>query len=134
MWTHLRLAASTGKMNAAELFHAVTAGPAAVWGMKSSGNLSAGWQADLVVASPPNGEFLSVQPKDILMVMRAGQVVLYDQRIAESLPASVVNVAAYAPVQLGGAIKYCIGNLPQLIRDILNCYPAAQLPVATCAN
>lgn len=134
MWTHLRLAASTGKMNSNEIFHAVTAAPAAVWGMKNSGTLATGKHADLVVADPPDGNFLSVQPKDILLVMRGGRVVLYDESIAAKLPAAAVNGAVFAPVQLDKAVKYCIGNLPQLIQEIRNCYPQAQLPVSPCAN
>lgn len=133
MWTHLRLAASTGKMDASELFHAVTGGPAAVWGMKNSGSLAPGKQADLVIANATNGDFLSVQPEDILLVLRGGQIVLYDESMAERLTAAV-NRAAFAPVQLSGTVKYCIGNLPQLIRDIRKCYPQAQLPVEPCAN
>lgn len=133
MWTHLRLAASTGKMNAAELFHAVTAGPAAVWGMKNTGSLAPGKLADLVVADAWNGDFLSVQPRDILLVMRRGQIVLYDERIAGRLSA-VVNRSVFVPVLLSGAVKYCIGNLPQLIREIRNYYPQAELPVEPCAN
>ncbi len=132
LWDHLRRARALGGLDDRELFSALTDGADRVWGRAPAGRADAD-RRDVVVArkkTPSRWDaFFALDPEDILLVVRAGRVVLHDASIDLGLaPAGStrVRVGAREKVvaedvgQLVGAIRAhgVEPNLPfALVRD-----------------
>jgi hypothetical protein len=87
VWTHLRRARAIGSLDDRELFAAVTSRAVRVW-RRGSAALVPGEPADVVVARKKASDrwdaFFAVEPEDILLVVRGGEVVLSDVAVAVS--------------------------------------------------
>ena len=116
----------------AELFEMLTINPSEAWGMKNKATLDKGNTADLVVARKKSGlkgldMFYGLNPEDILLVMHAGQIRLFDEELAKQLG----ETKGFSKVKLGNSIKNAYGDLPALINSIKKYYPEVYLPVET---
>jgi cytosine/adenosine deaminase-related metal-dependent hydrolase len=129
LWSHLRLARSLGDLEDRELFAALTAGARTAWGLRGSGRLAAGETADVVVARKKTrgtwDAFFAVEPKDILLVLRAGKVLLCDA----SLPLTPEGVAS-SVVRVDGSDKRVAEDVPGLLAAIRSWGVAPNLPVS----
>ena len=119
IWEHLRIARSSGLIYDADLFEALTSTPAQVWKL-NTGAIAAGRDADLVIAQVPGGDFYSIDPRDILMVMQKGKVRLYDQRIANLAKPHATGV--FTETSVNGYIKYVTGDWQGLINETKKYY------------
>ncbi|MES2418174.1 MAG: amidohydrolase family protein [Bacteroidota bacterium] len=127
IWEHIRTARSAKLLSDNELYETLTLNPAKTWGL-NSGDLAIGKQADLVVVKS-NGlkglaAFFEVQSKDILMVMCAGEIKLYD----ESLKFQLKSLANFSKISVNNSFKYVTGNINQLMKDIRKYQPQAAFP------
>jgi cytosine/adenosine deaminase-related metal-dependent hydrolase len=134
LWEQLRLARQTRLLTDEELFHSLTTLPAGLWGLKNAGVLKAGMDADIVVAKQQGAVagldgFFGLDPQDIQLVLKKGEIVLFDQLLLEQLNFNEGQLKGYSRVLVNGACKYVKGDLPALIRDIHEYAPALQLPV-----
>lgn len=118
IWDHLRMARINGALTDRELFDAITSTPADVWGLKNTGRLQVGAEADIVVARKHDGTtwdaFYAIEPKDILLVVRGGKIVLFD----ESLQSALKNTENYHAFEIGGAMKFCVMDVEGLRGEI----------------
>ena len=60
--------------------------PAAVWGLKGFGKIAEQYIADIVIAKKNNvsnnfDSFFSLNPEDILLILRNGEIKLFDSDI-----------------------------------------------------
>jgi hypothetical protein len=116
IWEHIRLARKTGQLTDHELFDSLTINPSSVWGL-SCGEISPLKIADIVIAKA--GDFFSVDPGNILMVIHNGQVKLFDEKLMPQM--TNIEPDNYSRILLKGAYKYVSGKLPELIEEI-KCY------------
>ncbi|HXX69476.1 MAG TPA: hypothetical protein VEK07_19995 [Polyangiaceae bacterium] len=116
-WNHLRRARSIGLLDDRELFEAVTRRGALAWRRAEGGAVAPGMDADLVVARKRTGEgfeaFFHVQPEDILLVMRAGRILLYDAVFEADLPEG-----PFSAIRLGQSEKRVAEDVPGLLATL----------------
>jgi cytosine/adenosine deaminase-related metal-dependent hydrolase len=124
LWDHLRVARQIGALTDAELYASLTDGPARVFrDLGSGGTLAPGRRADIVVArrrQPADGSFLQaffgLNPQDLMLVIRRGRILLFDESLRLTSPAS--DGARYDRVRVGDAIKMVAGGIADLVRDL----------------
>jgi cytosine/adenosine deaminase-related metal-dependent hydrolase len=128
VWNHLRRARALGDLDDPELFAAVTRSAAVVWGRAKTGSVAPGQNADLVVARKkakgPYDAFFAVEPQDILLVLRRGQVVLHDASLG--LP---VGRGPLSMVGLGGSEKWVAEDVPAVLAGMREYGVEPNLPI-----
>jgi cytosine/adenosine deaminase-related metal-dependent hydrolase len=132
IWDHLRSARETGLATDAALFEMLTRTPAEIWELPG-GALLPGRSADLTIARPRGDRrgwdaFYALDPEDVELVIRAGQVCLADGRWRPELEASGHSFKGWSRVRLGDRDKYVPGDLPGLTRQILRYDHKAYFP------
>lgn len=137
LWQQLRLARSQGMTGDAELLESLTTTPARIWGLDRGTDPEGQNQADLVIAKPRTvsgtgwDRFYNLDPEDILLVLRNGQIQYVDESVYQQLTAANYPLQNFYKIQLQEGIKYVKGNLPGLMQEIRRWHPAAEFPV-TC--
>ena len=131
IWDHLNDALQTAQLSYAALWGAVTESAAAAWNT-GNGKITAGKFADIVIVKGANkkvndGSVFKTVPGDILLVMRHGQVKLFDAALKDRLQA-YIEPETFSTISLGGNKKFVAGNLPGLAGEILKYYPDAKFP------
>jgi cytosine/adenosine deaminase-related metal-dependent hydrolase len=126
-WEHFRMAIKSGFADADQLTAMLTSLPAALWKLKNAGKLDAAMTADIIVL-PRQDAMFDNNPKDILLVIRNGQIQLIDESIAQQVRNLSVN--DFSPVQFGTNRKFVRGNFGQLVEAIQKYYPAIEYPFA----
>jgi cytosine/adenosine deaminase-related metal-dependent hydrolase len=136
IWEQLRMARKTALLTDEELFNAVTSSPAVLWNRQHTGLLKEGMHADIVIARPGGNQgsmaaFYSLNPEDILLVLKKGRIVLFDIALLDQLGFSAQEINDYSPVLMNHVCKYVIGNLPGLVHEIHQYAPGLAFPVKT---
>jgi len=135
IWEHLRAARKTGYATDSELFQMLTINPVNAWQLKNVGSLTPGYSADLVIArrkeSTDYDSFYMSNPEDILMVMHEGNIHLFDSELLVQMDNTQMPLNKFSKINVNGACKYLLGDLPELISRIKHYYPDAQIPVET---
>ena len=131
MWEQIRLAKKTGMLSENELYESLTSLPAAVWGFDNRGSLAKGKCADIVIAKQVNGidstnNFFQINPEDILMVIRNGEILLSDEDVFTQCRR---DGNEFCKIFINGTGKYVKGNLPGLIEQIKKCGLEINLPI-----
>ncbi len=132
IWEHLRMARSSKMMSDSELLDAVTQTAAGVWGL-DGGSISVNCKADIVVAENKEDlnsmdSFYSLNPENILLVMKAGRIILYDEKLHASLSKRQMITGSFSEVEMNGKKKRVVGNLPALASAIKKYNPGIQFP------
>ena len=131
-WEQIRLAKKQNKLSDEELFLALTAKAAAIWGL-NTGELAGGKYADIVVAKRKEGQgwnnFFSNDPEDILLVFHKGVPKLVDERFYHQFKPGSPGQDTFRHVQVKGNGKYLWGDLPALANEIKKFYPGVLFPV-----
>ena len=100
---------------------------------KDIGTLAINKTADICVARANNKKsfeaFYSINPGDLLLVIHKGEIVLFDSEIKNQLIESNLSFSSFSKVCMNGKIKYVLGNVTQLMIEILTYYPEAVFPV-----
>ena len=122
IWEHLRFARKLKLLEDKELFNSLTSAPAEVWDLKSFGEVKENFSADLVVAKNKfnNGleSFFSLNPEDIIMILKKGKIVLWDESIKDQLNFSGDELKLFTSIILSGGKKYISGDLKNLVNSI----------------
>ncbi|MBS1935555.1 MAG: amidohydrolase family protein, partial [Bacteroidetes bacterium] len=127
MWEQIRLAKNKTSLSSSEILDMITVKPSTVWGLQGVGKIEETYQADIVVARKQylkNNEdaFLSINPKDILLILHKGDIRFFDIGLIDQLP---VPLATFSKVVIDGSTKYVFGKLPELMNAIKGYYPQA---------
>lgn len=138
-WEQVRLARKTGLLTDQELFNALTISPAALWNKPQVGALQEGMQADIVIARQKGqagslDSFFAINPEDILLVLKQGKIVLFDESLLHQLHLSGQAMQGYSTIGVNNAGKYVAGDLPALVRAIHAHAPGLALPVKSVAQ
>jgi len=134
IWEHIQLAREFGCLSDEELLESLTSTAAAIWGLADRGRLEQGYRADLLIVKKQAGETLTEQilmtrPENILMVVNAGRVKLFDESLFDQmheLPGSTNN---FSSIIINGNKKYVEGNLPGLMNEIKKYHRQVSFPV-----
>ena len=132
IWEHLRFARKLGAMPDEALFDSVTCAPAESWRLQGKGRLTAGSQADIVVANRRGSggvydSWFEINPADIALVMQNGAVRLCDEDRCRQLSGS--QSAGFSQIRVDGSAKYVQGDLPQLMSAIKGFAPQVRFPI-----
>jgi cytosine/adenosine deaminase-related metal-dependent hydrolase len=119
-WDHLRLARRTGLLSDEELYHAVTRTPAEVFAQKR-GTFLGGHAADLVLLKSqshnPVHSFFEANTKDILLVMKNGGVILFDETIRKQVE-PLLKPNDYQPLAVQSSVKFVKGSWAELLQRL----------------
>ena len=85
LWEHLRLAKERSSITDGELFNMLTTTPAQVWGLKNYGAIKKDHVADIVIAENKNDSFFDLNPENILLVLKNGEIKLFDEKLLSQL-------------------------------------------------
>ena len=134
LWQHLRLARNEEKVSDECLVNMLTSTPAVLWGLRNSGKIAAGYNADLVVAkmkvkSDTMESFFKGNPEDILLVMHNGEILIFDEDLSDQIKANDVYYPHYSKIYMNNCAKYVKGDLPALMDKIRKYYPEAIFPI-----
>lgn len=134
LWTHLRLAREQEMVTDTELFDMLTTTPASIWGLKDRGSIKEGQQADIVIARPPGGSrgwdaFYTLDPENIQLVLRKGNIKLFSGDLYDQLARSGFDLQDFHKIYINGQGKYILGNLPDLMTGIRKYYPSVDFPI-----
>jgi cytosine/adenosine deaminase-related metal-dependent hydrolase len=130
LWEHLRLAKRKSSIGDDELFNMLTTTPAQVWGLKDHGAIKKDHVADIVIAEKIQDNFSELNPEDILLILKNGEIKLFDKKLLSQLEAGNFNKKNYSEISIKNSKKYVHGNLPGLITEIKKYYSEAKFPVA----
>ena len=128
LWEQLRLARKLRMMADEALYQSVTGTAARVWGLPDRGRLEPGGRADIVIARRPGtgGDDLAcwfeINPADILLVVKDGQVRLADESRYAQLKQQGLDVSALSRIDMPDSAKYVQGDLPALIARTASVY------------
>ncbi len=119
IWEHLRFARKQKMLSDTELYDSFTSLPARVWNLRNTGEIKESKLANLVILrSHLKDSFwdnlYASNPHDILLVLRRGQILLFDEDLVSQV--SMLAIDKFSIIQVGGRKKYILGN----ITDILN--------------
>ncbi|MEN9685137.1 MAG: hypothetical protein RLZZ28_923 [Bacteroidota bacterium] len=134
IWEHLRIAEKLGYLTREELFASITSEAADVWNIKQAASIKKGYKADLVLAKRKDqlenlDAFFALEPADILLVVKKGEIVFFDNELCEQLKLAGLSMDSYAPFYLNKTLKYGKTVLIDLIAQIKLLKEDAQLPL-----
>lgn len=129
IWQHLREAQKQNMLSDKELFDSITVNPALVWKLNEYGRLEKDFIADIVIAKKKSGDenlksFFNVDPEDILVVIKNGEIKLADESLAH-----YIIQRKFSKIFVGNACKYVEGNLQQVVETFENNYQDIKLPI-----
>ena len=122
VWEQIRLARKTNMLTDKELFDSITIMPALAWGLDDKGILADGKKADIVIAKvKANGHslnsFFQTDPNDILLVLKNGEIILFDETLFSQLR-HTITLTAFSSISLDKNVKYVKGNLQNIVNQI----------------
>ena len=129
IFEHLRKAREMKLMNDEELFASVTKTAAEVWGLKSYGEISERYIADIVIAKKRSDNsfesFYQTNPEDILLVLKNGKIILTDESVKDSISEQTEELNTFNEVKVNGRIKFIKYEIEKVLNDLkeLNFYP-----------
>ena len=131
IWEHIRDARKTGLLSDDELYNSLSSNAAMAW-QTCNAKFEPGKKADVVVARIKNNKdtlnsFFSTTPEDILLVLRNGEIQLFDAEVKKQL--TDTDLSGFSKVYINGACKYINYNVPGLMKEIRHYYPKVSFPV-----
>jgi cytosine/adenosine deaminase-related metal-dependent hydrolase len=137
MWEQLRMARDTLLLTDEELFESLTKNAATIWKRNDIVSIDINKQADIIIANANNktgfDAFYSINPKDIQLILRKGEILLFDEEIKNQLPATKLSFSAFNEICIDGQVKYIYGDIRRLTKEILSYYPDAFFPFSAPA-
>lgn len=132
-WEQLRIARKTALLTDEELFTAFTKSPADLWNIQNTGLLKEGMNADIVIARRKENltgadAFFNLNPQDILLILKKGEIVLFDQTLLSQLSLKEKEIQFYNPIFLNNSCKYVRGSLQLLVNETRKYSPGLKLP------
>jgi cytosine/adenosine deaminase-related metal-dependent hydrolase len=133
IWQHIRYARQLQLLNDEELYNSLNTTATHTWKLPC-GKIKKGRRADIVITRNKNyqndleGYFLTT-PKEILLVLNNGNTMLFDEELLPQM--AETDLSAFSKVYIQGTCKYIRFDVPKLIREIKQYYPAATFPIET---
>lgn len=132
LWNHLRLARDLNYLNEDELFFSISETASKIWGLKSKGKIKINNSADIVICKKKyknNWEsFYSINPKDILMILKNGIVVFIDSELI--IQYQNFNIDDFDVIYINSIKKYIIKGIRNLIQSINAFLPEYEFPIS----
>ncbi len=132
IWDHLHFARNLKIFNDKNLFDSVTTTPTEVWNLKYLGKIKENYTADLIIAENKFDNvwdsFFSISPEDIIMILKRGEVIYFDEKIKDQLKFSLDELRTFSKIILSGKKKYVLGNIKELVGSIHKYNPQIQFP------
>jgi len=132
-WEQIRLAQKTKMLTDTELFNSLTGGPADTWNLPGSGVIKEGANADVIVANmkdqnDPLKSFLQLNPEDILLIIKKGEIIYFDESLHSQL-IEMTNNKKFHKFFINNKGKYVKTALTELVKEIKKYYPEIKLPI-----
>ncbi len=122
LWKHLRFARNFQLLNDTELFQSVTSNASKVWGINKIGSINTENIADIVAAEKNSSNFFdsfySLNPNDILLIIKKGKIIFFDEKILNQLKDFETEIPHYTKIKINESIKYILGRLDELCDKI----------------
>jgi cytosine/adenosine deaminase-related metal-dependent hydrolase len=139
LWEQLRLARDLKLTADEELWEMLTHTPAGLWNLEGCGSIAKGQRADITIARPSSrlkgwDVIYALNPENILLVVHKGNIRLFDQSLYDQLARFSLPLHDFYKVQVGEAVKYIQGNLPDLMDTIRTYHPSVEFPVIAPAS
>ena len=133
IWDQIRLAKNLNLLSDKEIFDSLTKTPAVVWKLSDKGTLTNGKTADIVVAKMKDksnslNSFFQTNPEDILLVIKNGEIVLFDEVLKSHLTRDIIP-EKFDKVFSNNKGKYIKGRLKNLIDKIKSYSSEINVPV-----
>jgi cytosine/adenosine deaminase-related metal-dependent hydrolase len=109
-WKQFRQGIETRMVTEEQLLSMLTNEPAQLWGLQDRGMIEENKRADLIIV-PQTDQLFALDPKDLLLVISKGKLVLYDESIENT-------DKSFDSIVIGGRRKYVAGNISSLIESI----------------
>lgn len=135
LWKQIRLARKTSLLTDKELFNSITSMPALIWGLNNNGMLTSGKNADIVIAKMKANDhslnsFFRSDPQDILLVLKKGQVTLFDETLYSQLSGGI-TLTNFDRICVGNNVKLILGNLTKIVSQIKKYSHQVEFPFET---
>jgi cytosine/adenosine deaminase-related metal-dependent hydrolase len=123
LWNHLRLARSLNQLDDKQIYDSLTNTASNFWNISAHKLLSKGSSADLVVAEQKVSQniidsFFKINPENILMVIKRGEILLLDKSLKNKFETRKLNLADYSEIEIAGKNKFVKGRLDNLCSEI----------------
>ena len=133
IWDHIRLARKLKMLSDEEIVDSLTKTPADVWKLNDKGILTNGKIADIVIAEMKDksnslNSFFQTSPEDILLVIRNGEIILFDEILKPQLPRNIIT-EGFGKVFINNISKYVKGNPSSLISKVKGYNSLINFPV-----
>ena len=132
LWNHLRLARDLNYLNEDELFLSISETASKVWKLKSMGKIEINNTADIVICKKKYknkwDSFYSINPEDILMILKNGIVVFIDSELI--LQHQNINKDNFDVIYINSIKKYIIKGIRNLIQSINAILPEYEFPIS----
>jgi len=132
IWNQLRIAKETGLLTNEELMASVTSSPAKLRGLHA-GVLEEGTIADLVVAEKKidnaTDAFFAVNAESILIVIKSGNIVLFDESLQAQLGRQRTNTSDFCRIAVNDRFKYVKADVSGLLKKIRHFAKDISLPI-----
>ena len=110
----------------------MTTSPAKLRGL-NAGVVKEGTIADLVVAGKKfdnvTDAFFGLNVESILMVLKNGNIVLFDETLQPQLASQGTNTSGFCRIAVNGRFKYVKGDVPGLLKQIGHFAKDISLPI-----
>ncbi len=127
IFENLRTARNLNMLSDQELFHSLTKTAAEVWGLNNCGSIEVGKNADIVIARQKTDNiyesFYNTDPGDILLILKNGEIILYDRTIQDTLTGMLKHTGSFNEINVNGKIKhadYPVGEILKKIKAMLS--------------
>ena len=131
IFENLRTARKLNLLSDTELFHSLTKTAAEVWGLNNCGRIEEGKITDIVIARQKSvnsyESFYNTNPEDILLILKNGEVVLFDRTIKESITEVMKNTNRFNEINIKGLIKYADYPVGEIIKKIKDLKPGIEI-------
>jgi len=131
-WNHLRLARDLNYLNDSELFLSISKMASKFWGLKTKGEIAVNKLADIVICKKKysnNWEtFYNINPEDILLIIKNGNVVFIDSEII--LQRQDIHKNDLDVIYINSVKKYITKGIRELVQSIHTMLPNFCFPMS----
>lgn len=130
IWNHLRMARGLNYLDDIQLFKSVTEEPANIWKLNSKGTIGKNKAADIIIARKKTSnefdDFYSYNPEDILIILKQGHIVLFDEQLENKF--ALTNKDKYDKIKVNTSVKYIVKGIKDLVTSIKYYLPDHEFP------
>jgi len=135
IWRHFHRVSSLKLLNFEQLLASLTTEPAKIWKLGNKGQLKEGYVADLTLIDHRSGDlqetFFRANPGAILMVIKSGNIVLFDERVRPQMPGIIDNYQHFHRLKIDNTTKWINADVGDLMRKIKASAPSVVFPFGT---